>query len=220
MLKLIHNILTNKSVQSGSVFAFFSFLNQGLNFFLLIILSRYILPASYGYLNLFYTAVGVVSYIICLCTSGIVSIKYFKVSREILSKYINVVLSSTLIVAAFLLLLAALFPDFIIRISNIQPSMQVICIYLCATTVVYNLLLDIYRLEEKTFKYGILTTVSTLINIVLSLLLVIGLKQDWRGRVEANIIVSTIFLFWGCINLVQKGYLKRIMPTKAIYKET
>ena len=98
--------------------------------------------------------------------------------------------------------------------------MQVICIYLCATTVVYNLLLDIYRLEEKTFKYGILTTVSTLINIVLSLLLVIGLKQDWRGRVEANIIVSTIFLFWGCINLVQKGYLKRIMPTKAIYKET
>lgn len=33
MLKLIHNIFTNKSVQSGGIFAFFSFLNQGLNFF-------------------------------------------------------------------------------------------------------------------------------------------------------------------------------------------
>ncbi|WP_315314551.1 oligosaccharide flippase family protein [Prevotella pallens] len=220
MLKLIHNIFTNKSVQSGGIFAFFSFLNQGLNFFLLIILSRYILPASYGYLNLFYTAVSVVSYVICFCTSGIISIKFFKVSREILSIYINVVLSSTLIVAAILLLLVALFPDFIVRVSNIQSSMQVACIYLCATTVVYNLLLDIYRLEEKTLKYGILTTVSTLINIALSLLLVIGLKQDWKGRVEANVIVSTIFLFWGCINLVQKGYLKRIMPTKEVYKET
>lgn len=220
MLKLIHNIFTNKSVQSGGIFAFFSFLNQGLNFFLLIILSRYILPASYGYLNLFYTAVSVVSYVICFCTSGIISIKFFKVSREILSIYINVVLSSTLIVAAILLLLVALFPDFIVRVSNIHSSMQVACIYLCATTVVYNLLLDIYRLEEKTLKYGILTTVSTLINIALSLLLVIGLKQDWKGRVEANVIVSTIFLFWGCINLVQKGYLKRIMPTKEVYKET
>lgn len=220
MLKLIHNIFTNKSVQSGGIFAFFSFLNQGLNFFLLIILSRYILPVSYGYLNLFYTAVSVVSYVICFCTSGIISVKFFKVSREILSIYINVVLSSTLIVAAILLLLVALFPDFIVRVSNIQSLMQVACIYLCAATVVYNLLLDIYRLEEKTLKYGILTTVSTLINIALSLLLVIGLKQDWKGRVEANVIVSTIFLFWGCINLVQKGYLKRIMPTKEVYKET
>lgn len=220
MLKLIHNIFTNKSVQSGGIFAFFSFLNQGLDFFLLIILSRYILPVSYGYLNLFYTAVSVVSYVICFCTSGIISVKFFKVSREILSIYINVVLSSTLIVAAILLLLVALFPDFIVRVSNIQSLMQVACIYLCAATVVYNLLLDIYRLEEKTLKYGILTTVSTLINIALSLLLVIGLKQDWKGRVEANVIVSTIFLFWGCINLVQKGYLKRIMPTKEVYKET
>ena len=217
---ILHKLIYTKSVQSGSRFAFFSFLNQGLNFFLLLILSNYILPDSYGSLNLFYTAVGVVGYVICLCTSGIVSIKYFKESRETLARYINVVLSSTLIVSAILLLIVGLFPDFVTRISDIQPTIQVLCIYLCATTVVYNLLLDIFRLEEKTLAYGILTTLSTLINIALSLVLVIGFEQDWMGRVEANLIASTFFLIWGCINLVRKGYIRRVMPTKAIYKET
>ena len=109
MNNIVHRILYNKNVQSGSIFAFFSFLNQGLNFFLLIILSRYIFPSSYGKLNLFYTTVSVVSYVICLCTSGIVSIKYFKVSRETLSKYISVVLNSTLTVSAILLLIVGIF---------------------------------------------------------------------------------------------------------------
>ena len=220
MRNIIQRLLYNKSVQSGGIFAFFSFLNQGLNFFLLIILSRYILPASYGNLNLFYTAVGVVGYVICLCTSGIVSIKYFNVSRDVLVRYINVVLSSTLIVSAILSFIILLFPDFVLRISRIAPLLQGACVYLCAAAVVYNLLLDIYRLEEKTLRYGILTTVSTLINIVFSLLLVIGFKQDWLGRIEANLISSTLFLLWGCINLFSKGYLKCVMPTKEFYKET
>ena len=117
-------------------------------------------------------------------------------------------------------MIVGLFPDFVTRISNIQPTIQVFCIYLCATTVVYNLLLDIYRLEEKTLAYGILTTLFTLINIALSLILVIGFEQDWMGRVEANLIASTFFLIWGCITLVRKGYIRRVMPTKVIYKET
>ena len=107
MIKLLDKFLHNKTVRDGGIFAFFSFLNQGLNFFLLIVLSWYILPASYGDLNLFYTSVSVVSFVICLCTSGIVSIKYFKVTREVLSKYINVVLITTLVVSA--VLLAAVF---------------------------------------------------------------------------------------------------------------
>ena len=47
MIKLLDKILHNKTIRDGGIFAFFSFLNQGLNFFLLIVLSWYILPASY-----------------------------------------------------------------------------------------------------------------------------------------------------------------------------
>ena len=69
MIKLLDRVLHNKTIRDGGIFAFFSFLNQGLNFFLLIVLSWYILPASYGDLNLFYTSVSVVSFVICLCNA-------------------------------------------------------------------------------------------------------------------------------------------------------
>ncbi|WP_315566199.1 oligosaccharide flippase family protein [Hoylesella pleuritidis] len=220
MDKFIDRLLHNKTIRDGGVFAFFSFLNQGLNFFLLIILSWYILPASYGKLNLFYTSVSVVSFVICLCTSGIVSIKYFKVTREILLKYINVVLLTTLIISGLLLLSISFFYPFLTRIANIELSMQIWCVYLCAVSVMYNLLLDIYRLEEKSIKYGVFTIISTLLNICASLILVVALKQDWYGRVEANIITSTAFLFIGIYLLFKKKYLTLEKPTKEIYKET
>ncbi len=220
MIKLLDRVLHNKTIRDGGIFAFFSFLNQGLNFFLLIVLSWYILPASYGDLNLFYTSVSVVSFVICLCTSGIVSIKYFKVTREVLSKYINVVLITTLVVSAVLLASVSFFHPFIKSVAGITLPMQMWCIYLCATAVIYNLLLDIYRLEEKSIKYGAFTVVSTLLNICASLFLVIVLNQDWYGRVEANVIASSFFLLIGVYLLIRKRYLTTAKPTKEIYKET
>lgn len=220
MNKFLDIVFHNKTVRDGSVFAFFTFLNRGLNFILLIILSWYILPSSYGKLNLFYTALSIVSFVICLCTSGIVSIKYFKVTRKVLSQFINIVLIITFIDTILLLLCISIFHEFINRITGITPMLQMICIYLCATAVVYNLLLDIYRLEEKSIRYGIITTVSTIINICASLLLVIVFKQDWYGRLEANIVASTAFLFLALFLLIKKKYLVKIKPTKEQYKET
>lgn len=214
--KLVHS----KTIRDGGVFAFFSFLNQGLNFFLLIILSWYILPASYGSLNLFYTSVSVVSFVICLCTSGIISIKYFKVTRDVLSKYINAVLIVTLIVSALLIASVSFFHSFIKDVAGVEMPMQLWCIYLCATAIVYNLLLDVYRLEEKSIKYGIFTVVSTLLNICASLFFVIVLNQDWYGRVEANIIAATVFIIIGIYLLIRKKYLTLSKPTTEIYKET
>lgn len=173
MKTILNKTIGNKTIRDGSIFAFFSFLNQGLNFFLLIVLSWYIMPSSYGKLNLFYTGVGVIGYVISLCTPGIIGIKYFKVKRNILSKYVNFVFLCTLGISILLFFAVLLFNEQIAKLSGIDPKLQTICIYFTATAVVYNLLLDIYRFEEKTLKYGYITTISTIINISASLLLVI-----------------------------------------------
>lgn len=220
MLHRISSILQNKTLRAGSSFAFFSFLNRGLNFFLLIILSWYIMPSSYGQLNLFYTAIGIVGYVICLCTSGIIGIKYFRVSRRELSQYINVVLSCVLVISAILSLCITLFPSYSEKLFSLTPELQLMCVYLCATSVVFNLLLDTYRFEEKVFKYGIITIVSTVINILASLFFVIIVKQDWMGRVEGNLLSSTVFLLFGIGSLIKRKYITSATPTKIMYKET
>ena len=92
-------LLQNKTVRNGGVFAVFSFVNQGINFFLLLILSWYISTESYGKLNLFYTGVAVISILISFDTQGIIAVNYFKKTRKQLAEYVNAVLLITLLVS-------------------------------------------------------------------------------------------------------------------------
>ena len=95
----IRVLLQNKTVRNGGVFAVFSFVNQGINFFLLLILSWYISTESYGKLNLFYTGVAVISILISLDSHGIIAVNYFKKTRKQLAEYVNAVLLITLLVS-------------------------------------------------------------------------------------------------------------------------
>ena len=216
----VTGLLHNQNFRNGSIFTFFMFLNRGLNFLLLIVLSWYILPDSYGKLNLFYTCVNVVTVLICLCTNGIIGINYFKVKKEILSQYINVILSCTFAVSIVLFSASLFFHSYIAKVAGIDYKLQFLCIYVCAAAIVYHLLTDIYRLEEKTFAYGLVTTISTLLNIAATLFLVIVLNQDWLGRIYANLFATTIFLFVGVYLLIRKGFLRCLLPTKQQYKES
>lgn len=196
------------------------FLNRGLNFLLLIVLSWYIMPDSYGRLNLFYTNVNVVAVFICLCTLSIINVNYFKVSKEKLSQYINLVLICTIAVSIFLFCLSLLFHDYIDRITEIDFKLQFVCIFICAVEIVYQVLTNIYRLEEKPIAYGVVTTISVILNIITTLFLVIVLKKDWLGRIYANLFTATVFFIICLYLLYRKGYLKIILPTKEQYKES
>ena len=220
MLQRINNLLHNKNFRDGSLFTFFSFLNQGLNFLLLIVLSWYILPDSYGKLNLFYTGISIISVLICLCTNGIVGINFFKESKANISRYINIVLFCTLAMSVILCICIIIFHRYIEAGAGIEYKLQFLCIYICALTVVYNLLTDIYRLEEKVIAYGVVTTISTVLNIITTLILVIVLSQDWLGRIHSNAIIISLFFIAGLIILKKHNVLSKRLPSKSQIHET
>ena len=189
----LKGLFNNQNFRNGSIFTFFMFLNRGLNFLLLIVLSWYIMPDSYVKLNLFYTDVSVVAVFICLCTIGIISINYFKVNKEIISQYINLVLICTIAVSILLFLFSIIFHNYIEGVAEIDFKLQFVCIYICAVEIVYQILTIIYRLEEKPIAYGFVTTASVVLNIAATLILVIALKKDWLGRIYANLYTTTFF---------------------------
>ena len=149
----IQSLLQNKTVRNGGIFAVFSFVNQGINFILLFVLSWYISTESYGKLNLFYTGVAVVSILISLDTQGIIAVNYFKKTRKQLAEYVNAILLITLIVSITLGICVSAFNGAIFRISSIELNYQLICVFICASSILYNLLTEIYRLEERPFIY-------------------------------------------------------------------
>ena len=219
-MRSVKSLWKNKTIRNGSVFAFFSFLNQGLNFLLLIIISWYLLPDSYGKLNLFYTTSAIISAFISLNTNGIIGIKFFKVSKRELSEYIAVILFSVVLILLLFSFLVLCFHDFFSGVTGIGYDLQLVCIYICAVSVVYSLSIDIYRLEEKPIIYGVITTLYTIMNIGGTLFFIIVLHQDWMSRIYANIITATILFFCGGYLLIRKGYYKKVWPSKEKLKES
>ena len=205
----IKTLFHNKTIRNGGIFAFFSFLNQGLNFLLLLVISWYILPESYGKLNLFYTSITIIAAFISLNTNGIVGIKFFKVPKHELSEYISVIIFTVVLMVALLLTLIFCFHDNIQFFSGIEYNLQLVCIYICGLSVFYNIFTDIYRLEEKPLKYGVVTTLYTILNIVGTFFFIIALKQDWLGRIYANLITITFLFIVAIYFLIKKRYISK-----------
>lgn len=207
-------------VRSGSVFAFFSFLNSGLSFPLALILSAYILPESYGKLSMFNTVSSLLLIVISFNTFGYIAVKYFQVNEKDRSRYLNIVLSCVFFALFLFVIVLLLFGSYISKYTGLSLTVLFVCLLYCIFYTLYKFLLEFFRLEEKAFVYGILTTIYTALNVGLSLYFVIGLTSDWYGRVASQVLVTLVFGSMAVILLIRKGYLKFILPTKEQYKET
>ena len=100
--KVKGRLLTNTTVRNGIIFSFFSFLNSGVSFLILLILANFLLPNEYGELNLFNSLLSILLVLISLSSDGLISIDFFQKDIQGLRKTINAVL--LLSIGSFLIL--------------------------------------------------------------------------------------------------------------------
>ena len=215
----IKKIGANKTANQAMIFSFFSFLNSGINFFLLIIIAGFISPEEYGYLNLFNISVTLFGFFICLNTTGIISLAYFQGSRQDMNRCISAVFSLTLF--CFLLLggIILLLGDEIGIATGITPLYQCIALCVCFFQVFTTVNLDIWRLEEKPVAYGTYSSSLAILNFVLTILFVVTCHYDWQGRVYAQASVGFLFFIISIFFLIKRGYLTFVKPLRKDYKE-
>ncbi len=216
----IINLTRSQTFINGSLFTFFAFVNNGISFFLLLILARYIPPDQYGQLNLFNTFIQLFNIIICLGTTGYISVSFFKKNREELRRTIN----SVLIIASGVLLLLSTILFFIApfceKIIGIDVKYQWIALFICYFQIFNNINIDIWRLEEKTIKYGIYSISLAVFNFIITLVLVISYQQGWLGRLYAQAVVAVCFFIISLIFLFKRKYIALKWPEKKLYTET
>lgn len=218
-IKKLLELRHNKTVLNGTLFSLYSFLNTGISFVLLIIIARFISPDGYGKINLFFTTVQIFAYLICLNTSGFVSIVFFKKSVTEFKRTINTVLVITIGCFLFFTLLLLLISGNLERLIGLDFYFQWIALWTCLFSTFSQLNLNIFRIEEKVKQYGIYSISSAIINFVLTILLVVTFKYDWKGRIYANLIVCFLLFAFSVIFLIKKGYITSIKPNKESYKE-
>ena len=215
LMKIKTKILHNSMMRNGMLFSFFSFLNSGISFIITIVMASFILPSSYGDLNLFNTIVSLLAIFISLNTTGMLGVNFFRVGKHELNGYVNVMFLTTLTVGIIMSISVVFFNKEFTKVIGLSNKFQLYAILICMLQVLSNNTLDIWRLEEKVIKYGVFTSLYVLSNLLLTLLFVGFLKWDWVGRVYAQLFTAIIFAILGLAILIYKGYASFIKPNKA-----
>lgn len=218
--EILSQLVHNKTIRNGSIFSLFSFLNSGVSFLIMLVMGRFIAPDSYGQLSLFTTIVQLLTIFICLGTNGIVSVDYFRENKKYIQGLVNVVMLSSLGVYTLLLLSVIFCSDLLKHYIGIDPQFQFYVISVCLLQIFINILLDVWRLEEKVINYGSFSILTTLLNLILTLLFVGCLRWDWKGRVYANVISCFVFAVAALIILIRKRYIVLALPTKHQFLES
>ena len=143
-MSIVRNLLNNKTAVNGSLFTLFAFVNHGVSFVLLIILAQYIAPGEYGQLNLFNTFIQLFSIIICLGTSGFITVSFFKKEKIKLNKIINSVFLIATGVLFLLLFVLSFFSSSFEKWVGIDVKYQWIALFICYCQVYNNINLKSY----------------------------------------------------------------------------
>lgn len=216
----LQKINSNQTFRNGILFTFFSFLNNGISFFLLIILAKYISPDGYGQLNLFNTFIVLVSVVISLSSNGYISVCFFNKSKEDFRKVINSVFLITSVVFIALLILQILFLSHLEKLIGLSSQYQLVGLLICFFQVFNTVNLDIWRLEEKPVKYGIYSVSIAVLNFLITLVLVISFNQGWLGRLYAQFYVAILFFLVSLIFLIKRKFLILVKPGFELIKKS
>lgn len=216
----LRNLIKNDTFKKGAIFTFFAALNNGLNFLLIFILSVYLSKNDFGVLNLFNTFVLIVTVFISLSTQSYFSVTYFKKSKEGLQNIFNAISIISLLTFIFFIIIILLFSVKLSELIGFSAEYQIYAIIICFLQLFYTLNLEIYRLEEKPVKYGVLTTIWLAFNFLTTLYFCISLQQGWAGRANAQIISAIVFFIFNIYFLRKKGYLHWELPDKNDFTNT
>ncbi|MBQ3656255.1 MAG: oligosaccharide flippase family protein [Bacteroidales bacterium] len=218
-LKKILSLQHNKTLQKGVMFSFFSFLNAGINFVLLILIAGFISPEGYGHINLFTTTIQIFTLVICFNTNGFESIVYFKKDATEFRRTINTILS--LGIGCFLLLsiLLLLLSETFEKLIGLDFYFMWIALWICLFSIITQLNLNIFRIEEKIQKYGFYAVTLAVLNFALTFLLVITFKQDWKGRIYAQVIAYFLLFLFSIVFLIKNKYITLVKPNCESIKE-
>ena len=211
---IIQRILNNKNFRNGALFALFSFFNTGINFVIMMVMARFIKPDSYGQLSLFTTMVSLLSIFICLNTNGFIGVNFFSSSKEKIQRLLNVVVLTTLLAYMVMLTAMCCFTSALEEVSGLTIVYQFYAISFCALNVMNALLLDVWRLEEKVWRYGTFSVLLVICNLILAVLFVGFLRWDWQGRMYAQVITCAGFAVLAFYILTKKNYLRMVFPKK------
>jgi O-antigen/teichoic acid export membrane protein len=190
---IIVNIKKSKLFGSFGIYIGSSLLNAAIPFLMLPILTKYLSVEDYGIVTMFTVLSSFILPFIGLSTAGAVGREFFNQDNLKFNVYSgNVVL---LIIFSFfpIVILILFFSNFITKISNVPSNVIWLVLINSFFSVLVYVSLQLWQVQTKAKKYGIFQISQTILNILLSVILVVFFKYGWFGRIISQVLSLVIF---------------------------
>lgn len=182
----------NSLLKLSAIYSISNFINAGINFMLIPVLTRYISKLDYGLLTMFTLFITFLTPFVGLSIHGAITRKYYQKDDTIFPKYIgnclNILLISTIIITS----LCKIFESQLELLMDLNPRMIYGVILICFFQFINLILLSVWQAQIKAVYYGIFQFILAVLNISLSLYFVIGLKLGWEGRIYGLFIATAL----------------------------
>jgi O-antigen/teichoic acid export membrane protein len=214
---MLKSLFKNSLFRSTGIYTITSIINSAIPFLLLPVLTRYLTPEDYGLVSMFALLITFVSPFTGLSINGAISRQYYNENEVDIREYIY---NSLLVLIVSTILVGIIFYTFSERISDLAsfPSkyLWTVIVYSFSQFLV-SIVLSLWQVQKKALFYGMFINAKTFLNVILSIVLVVGLNFGWRGRIYGQTIALVIFAVLSLIILFKnrwvtisfnKGYIK------------
>jgi O-antigen/teichoic acid export membrane protein len=198
--------------KDSAVYLTANIINAVIPFALLPILTRYLSPDKYGEVAMFQTLLAFLGALVGLETCSAVSRKYFDegVTNKELSEYIAVSLQVILVSGTLLLLVILAGGGVLANVFKLNTVFMCYAVITAVATACLQLRLTQWQVRKKAKQFGAFQNLQSLINMIISLILVVGMKMGASGRIMAQVWTAVLFALIAICSLQTDGLLRFI----------
>lgn len=187
------NLMKSSLFKNTYTYTLTSILNAAIPFLLLPILTRYMTPEEYGRLSMFLLLISFTSPFIDINLSGSLTRKYY--DRDTINIW-EYVFNSIVLLVVTSLMVGGIFWSFSKTIADLssfpEKFLWMVIVYSFCQSL-SNIVLALWRVQNKALLFGLFNTTRTILNLTLSLILVVSFRLGWIGRLYGQLIAMILF---------------------------
>jgi len=177
-------LLKSKLVRSLGIYTISNVINASIPFLLLPLLTNYLSTEDFGILTNFKLLIELLIPFISLNMMTSLQVVYVNRHKE-LGSYISSGMIAMVVLTALFSVLAALFSEKIVEGTGVPPSFVVMASVYALYQNVVEVLLSVWRMEDKAISFGVFRIARTVIELALALILILGFGLSFEGSIYA-----------------------------------
>ncbi|WP_313304622.1 oligosaccharide flippase family protein [Empedobacter sp.] len=192
MIKLLK---TNRFIKGTFLYTIFDILSKAIPFILLPVITRYLSTQDFGTLTNFSVVMQISTMLCGFSTYSFLSISYFKLAKNELSKYYSNLSYIIILISILLISLSYIFQNHFQTYLGINFQYQFFGIITGTSIAIFTLYSTLLRMENKIISFGIWQVINSLIIAVLAILFVVFYNWGWKGRAISFFLGNILTVF-------------------------